>query len=104
MNASSLKAVSEWPVESSKATTDAGILVKSHIGLAPQGSGQLASFKAKAAMCIMREVIKDAMAVEESGAFALLVEAVPPEVAAFITCKLSIPVYSIGAGLVMDSY
>ena len=82
-----------------RAITDAGILVMGHIGLTPQSSGQLGGFKAQGRdVQNAREVIKDALAVEESGAFALLIEAVPPEVTAFITRKLSIPVYSIGAG------
>ena len=45
-----------------------------------------------------RLVIEDALAIEEAGAQLLLLEAVPPELSAFITQKLSIPVYSIGAG------
>jgi 3-methyl-2-oxobutanoate hydroxymethyltransferase len=82
-----------------RAITDAGILVMGHIGLTPQSSGQLGGFKAQGRdVKNAREVIKDALAVEESGAFALLIEAVPPEVTAFIARKLSIPVYSIGAG------
>lgn len=82
-----------------RAITDAGILVMGHIGLTPQSSGQLGGFKAQGRdVKNAREVIKDALAVEKAGAFSLLVEAVPPEVTAFIAKKLSIPVYSIGAG------
>ncbi|MBM4235821.1 MAG: 3-methyl-2-oxobutanoate hydroxymethyltransferase [Firmicutes bacterium] len=82
-----------------RAITDAGILVMGHIGLTPQSSGQLGGFKAQGRdVKNAREVIKDALAVQESGAFSLLIEAVPPEVTAFITRKLEIPVYSIGAG------
>lgn len=82
-----------------RAITDAGILVMGHIGLTPQSSGQLGGFKAQGRdVKNAREVIKDALAVQESGAFSLLIEAVPPEVTAFIAGKLRIPVYSIGAG------
>ncbi len=82
-----------------RAITDAGILVMGHIGLTPQSSGQLGGFKAQGRdVKNAREVIKDALAVQESGAFSLLIEAVPPEVTAFIARKLEIPVYSIGAG------
>lgn len=82
-----------------RAITDAGILVMGHIGLTPQSSGQLGGFKAQGRdVSGARNVIKDALAVQESGAFSILVEAVPPEVTAFITKKLRIPVYSIGAG------
>lgn len=43
-------------------------------------------------------VIEDALAVEAAGAYSILVEAVPPEVTAFLCQLLTIPVYSIGAG------
>ncbi len=82
-----------------RAITDAGIPVMGHIGLTPQSSGQLGGFKAQGrTVKNARGVIEDALAVQEAGAFALLVEAVPPEVTGFITEKLDIPVYSIGAG------
>lgn len=82
-----------------RAITNAGILVMGHIGLTPQSSGQLGGFKAQGRdVKNAREVIKDALAVQEAGAFSILVEAVPPEVTTFITKKLEIPVYSIGAG------
>jgi 3-methyl-2-oxobutanoate hydroxymethyltransferase len=48
------------------------------------------------------KVIEDALAVEAAGAFALLVEAVPPEVTAIIAKRLKIPVLSIGAGPYCD--
>jgi 3-methyl-2-oxobutanoate hydroxymethyltransferase len=47
-------------------------------------------------------LIEDALAVQEAGAFSLLVEAVPPEVGKIITEKLSIPVLSIGDGVHCD--
>lgn len=82
-----------------RAITDAGILVMGHIGLTPQSSGQLGGFKAQGRdVSSARELIKDAMAVQEAGAFAILLEAVPPELTAFIAKRLEIPVYSIGAG------
>lgn len=86
-----------------RAIADAGIVVFGHIGLTPQSSGQLGGFKAQG-MTVesARDTIKDAIAVEESGALALLVEAIPPELTEFITKKLTIPVYSIGAGLPCD--
>lgn len=82
-----------------RAITDAGILVVGHIGLTPQSSGQLGGFKAQGRdVKNARALIEDALAVQEAGAYAILVEAVPPEVTAFIAKKLEIPVYSIGAG------
>lgn len=82
-----------------RAITDAGIAVFGHIGLTPQSSGQLGGFKAQGRdVKNARGVIEDAFAVQEAGAMALLVEAVPPELTKFIAEKLEIPVYSIGAG------
>jgi 3-methyl-2-oxobutanoate hydroxymethyltransferase len=86
-----------------KAISDAGIVVFGHIGLTPQSAGQLGGFKAQGLYVdSARELIKDAIAIQEAGALALLLEAVPPELTEFIANKLTIPVYSIGAGLPCD--
>jgi len=86
-----------------KAILDAGIVVCGHIGLTPQSSGQLGGHKAQGRTVeSARLLIEDALAIEEAGAQLLLLEAVPPEVAGFITKKLSIPVYGIGAGMYCD--
>jgi 3-methyl-2-oxobutanoate hydroxymethyltransferase len=78
---------------------DAGILVMGHIGLTPQSSSQLGGFKAQGRDAeSARELIKDALAIEEAGAYALLLEAIPPELTTFISKRLTIPVYGIGAG------
>jgi 3-methyl-2-oxobutanoate hydroxymethyltransferase len=86
-----------------RSIADAGMLVMGHIGLTPQSSGQLGGFKAQGRTAeTASELIKDAFAIEEAGAFALLVEAVPPEVCRIIRERLRIPVYSIGAGVHAD--
>jgi 3-methyl-2-oxobutanoate hydroxymethyltransferase len=86
-----------------RAIADAGMLVMGHIGLTPQSSGQLGGFKAQGRTAATAlELIKDARAIEEAGAFSLLVEAVPPEVCKIIRDELTIPVYSIGAGVEAD--
>ena len=86
-----------------QAIADGGMLVMGHIGLTPQSSGQQGGFKAQGRTAVAaREVIADARAIEEAGAYALLVEAVPPEVCGIIRRKLTIPVYSIGAGWEAD--
>lgn len=83
-----------------KAISNAGILVFGHIGLTPQSSGQLGGFKAQGKnISSAKEIIKDALAVQEAGAHVLLVEAVPPEVTSFLVERLAIPVYGAGAGL-----
>lgn len=82
-----------------RAIVDAGIVVSGHIGLTPQSSGQLGGHKAQGRTAESAElVIRDALAIQEAGAQLLLLEAVPPELSLYITKKLSIPVYGIGAG------
>jgi 3-methyl-2-oxobutanoate hydroxymethyltransferase len=86
-----------------RAIADGGMLVMGHIGLTPQSSGQQGGFKAQGRTAQTAKVlIEDARAIETAGAFALLVEAVPPEVCRIIRDTLSIPVYSIGAGADAD--
>ena len=86
-----------------KAISEAGIVVFGHIGLTPQSSGQLGGFKAQGlTVDSARDLIKDAMAVQEAGARAILLEAIPPEVTEYISNKLDIPAYSIGAGAPCD--
>jgi 3-methyl-2-oxobutanoate hydroxymethyltransferase len=86
-----------------KAIADSGMLVMGHIGLTPQSSGQFGGFKAQGRTVETAiELIKDAMAVQGAGAFSVLVEAVPPEVCKIIRDRLTIPVYSIGAGVDAD--
>jgi len=86
-----------------KGIVDAGILVIGHIGLTPQSSGQLGGFKAQGRTRESAEdLIKDAIEIEKTGAFSLLLEAVPPELGKAITEMLDIPVYGIGAGRYTD--
>ncbi|MCP4720407.1 MAG: 3-methyl-2-oxobutanoate hydroxymethyltransferase [Desulfobacteraceae bacterium] len=86
-----------------KAITDGGMLVMGHIGLTPQSSGQQGGFKAQGRTAeTANQLIEDAKAIQEAGAFSLLVEAVPPEVCKIIKDTLKIPVYSIGAGVDAD--
>jgi len=86
-----------------RAIVDAGIVVMGHIGLTPQSSGQLGGHKAQGrTLASARTVVQDALAVQEAGAHMLLLEAIPPEVGAYITRALSIPVLAIGAGAECD--
>lgn len=89
--------------EQIRAIADGGMLVMGHIGLTPQSSGQQGGFKAQGRTAdTAAQLLEDARAIEAAGAFALLVEAVPPEVCKIIRDTLSIPVYSIGAGVEAD--
>ena len=82
-----------------RAISNGGMLVMGHVGLTPQSSGVLGGFKAQGRTAEeAMDVIDDARAVYEAGAFSILVEAVPPEVTRIITETLPIPVYGIGAG------
>jgi 3-methyl-2-oxobutanoate hydroxymethyltransferase len=82
---------------------EGGMPVMGHIGLTPQSSGQLGGFRAQGRTAhAARELIEDALSIEKAGAFALLLEAVPPEVGRVITGMLEIPVLSIGAGMYTD--
>ena len=90
-------------VDRIRAISDAGITVIGHIGLTPQSSGQLGGHKAQGRTADAAKLtVEDAVAVEKAGARLLLVEAVPPEVTAYITKTLTIPVLSIGAGAPCD--
>ncbi|KAF7919395.1 uncharacterized protein EAE97_011727 [Botrytis byssoidea] len=82
-----------------KKLTTAGIPVLGHIGLTPQRQNSLGGFRVQGKTCAgALKVLEDALAVQEAGAFATVVEAVPQEVANLITEKLSIPTIGIGAG------
>jgi 3-methyl-2-oxobutanoate hydroxymethyltransferase len=86
-----------------QAIADNGMLVMGHVGLTPQSTAALGGFRAQGRTAeSARAIIEDAQAVFEAGAFALLVEAVPPEVTRVITAELPIPVYGIGAGADCD--
>jgi len=86
-----------------KGIVDGGMVVMGHIGLTPQSSGQLGGFKAQGRTAASAmELVLDAKAIEEAGAFAILLEAIPPEVGKIITERSQIPILSIGAGIDCD--
>ena len=83
--------------------TRAGVPVVGHLGLTPQSAGQLGGFKVQGReIKAARKMIEDALAIEEAGAFMLVLECVPWQLAKVITEKLSIPVIGIGAGQYCD--
>jgi len=82
-----------------EAMVNATIPVMGHLGLTPQSIAQLGGFKSQGRDCdSAMKIIEDARILEESGISLLLLEAVPPEVAAIITERAKIPVIGIGAG------
>jgi 3-methyl-2-oxobutanoate hydroxymethyltransferase len=79
--------------------TSVGIPVLGHVGLTPQRQNALGGFRVQGRTAAgAMKILEDALAVQEAGCFAVVIEAVPPEVAALITQKLSIPTIGIGAG------
>lgn len=79
--------------------TTAGIPVLGHVGLTPQRQNALGGFRVQGKTSVgAMKVLEDALAVQEAGCFAVVLEAVPQEVATLITKKLSIPTIGIGAG------
>ena len=79
--------------------TRAGIPVLGHVGLTPQRQNALGGFRVQGKTTASAvKVLHDALAVQEAGAFAVVLEAVPAEVAELVTRKLSIPTIGIGAG------
>ncbi|MDR2631460.1 MAG: 3-methyl-2-oxobutanoate hydroxymethyltransferase [Spirochaetaceae bacterium] len=85
------------------AITRAGVPVMGHIGLTPQTTSQLGGFKVQGGTPAgAAKLIADAKALEEAGAFSVVLECVPSVVAKAITQALTIPVLGIGAGPYVD--
>ncbi|WP_200216629.1 3-methyl-2-oxobutanoate hydroxymethyltransferase [Micromonospora coerulea] len=80
------------------AIVGAGIPVMAHIGFTPQSEHTLGGYRVQGRGDSADEVIADARAVAEAGAFAVVLEMVPGEVAKRITAELPIPTVGIGAG------
>lgn len=81
----------------------AGIPVMGHIGLTPQSVHQLSGFKVQGRERGGRErLVADALSLEKSGAYAIVLEAIPAEIARAITKAVSVPTIGIGAGAACD--
>jgi len=81
----------------------AGIPVFGHIGLTPQTASLMGGFKVQGkSLDQARKVFDDALALEAAGAFALILEAIPKELAALISERVKIPTVGIGAGVGCD--
>jgi 3-methyl-2-oxobutanoate hydroxymethyltransferase len=82
-----------------EAITKAGIPVMGHIGLTPQSINQIGKLRVQGKTReAARELLSDALAVQEAGAFSIVLELVPEQLAAAITERLTIPTIGIGAG------
>ncbi len=83
--------------------TDAGIAVMGHIGLTPQSVHKLGGYRVQGrGEAAAAGLMQDALAIQEAGAFAIVLELIPAEQAAEITRRLSIPTIGIGAGMHCD--
>jgi 3-methyl-2-oxobutanoate hydroxymethyltransferase len=76
-----------------------GIPVMGHVGLTPQAVNQMGGYRVQGkSLSSARSLIADALAVQEAGAFSIVLELVPAELARAVTERLSIPTVGIGAG------
>jgi 3-methyl-2-oxobutanoate hydroxymethyltransferase len=86
-----------------RSIVDAGIPVMGHIGLTPQSATALGGFKAQGRTAAKaRQLFEDALALQAAGCFAIVLEAVPAQVAARVTEALHVPTIGIGAGVDCD--
>src|ERR1019366_7655045 len=86
-------------VEAASRMVEAGIPVMGHLGLLPQSVHQLGGFRQQATLdADAEQLLADAQALEEAGAFAIVLESIPAEVARAVTADLHIPTIGIGAG------
>lgn len=89
--------------EAIKAITQAGIPVMAHLGLTPQSVNAFGGFKVQCKDELSaKKLVKDALAVQEAGAFAVVLECVPAKLAEYVTSILDIPTIGIGAGAGCD--
>lgn len=81
-----------------RTVVNAGIPVMAHIGFTPQSLYALGGYRVQGRGDDGERVVKDALALQQAGAFAVVLEMVPADVAARVTAELSIPTIGIGAG------
>ncbi|MCB8981111.1 MAG: 3-methyl-2-oxobutanoate hydroxymethyltransferase [Ardenticatenaceae bacterium] len=86
-----------------RAIVRAGIPVMGHIGLTPQTVSQLGGYRIQGKTAVSAQsLLEDALALQEAGCFAIVLEAIPAPVATAITERLTIPTIGIGAGVGCD--
>ncbi|MBA4536106.1 3-methyl-2-oxobutanoate hydroxymethyltransferase [Bacillus aquiflavi] len=90
-------------IEKISSLTKAGIPVMAHLGLTPQSVGVLGGYKVQGkSAAAAKKLIEDAKKCEEAGAFALVLECIPKQLAQEVSHTLSIPTIGIGAGAYTD--
>jgi 3-methyl-2-oxobutanoate hydroxymethyltransferase len=89
--------------ETTRRIVNCGIPVMGHIGLTPQSINQLGGHRVQGKTTdAAKRLVEDALALEQAGAFAIVLELVPVQLARLITGKLRIPTIGIGAGPFCD--
>ena len=83
--------------------TESGIPVMAHVGFTPQSEHALGGFRVQGRGAGADQLLADALAVQEAGAFAVVLEMVPADLARRVTGELSIPTIGIGAGADCDA-
>ena len=78
--------------------TEGGIPVMAHIGFTPQSERNLGGYRVQGRGDAAKKVVEEAIAMEEAGAFAVVMEMVPGDVATEVTASVGIPTIGIGAG------
>jgi 3-methyl-2-oxobutanoate hydroxymethyltransferase len=102
-NAHSVKLEGGLPmVPQVRKLTEGGIPVMAHIGFTPQSEHNLGGYRVQGRGDAAKLVIEEAQALEEAGAFAVVMEMVPGDVAADVTAAVGIPTIGIGAGVECD--
>jgi 3-methyl-2-oxobutanoate hydroxymethyltransferase len=83
--------------------TENGVPVMAHVGFTPQSEHALGGFRVQGRGAGAERLLADAHAVQDAGAFAVVLEMVPAEIAGQVTKELSIPTIGIGAGVDCDA-
>jgi 3-methyl-2-oxobutanoate hydroxymethyltransferase len=86
-----------------RAIVDAGVPVMAHIGFTPQSEHGLGGYRVQGRGDSADRLLDDAMALQDAGAFAVVLEMIPTDVAARITKEIAIPTIGIGAGAECDA-
>jgi len=85
-----------------RAVVEAGVPVMAHIGFTPQSEHQLGGYRVQGRGVAGDDLVRSALALQDAGAFAVVLEMVPADVAKRVTAELTIPTIGIGAGVDCD--
>ena len=85
-----------------RALVEAGVPVMAHIGFTPQSEHQLGGYRVQGRGAAGDELVHAALALQDAGAFSVVLEMVPADVAKRVTAELRIPTIGIGAGVDCD--